>query len=71
MTVMDWQRRFRAGVEVWVVTDCEGHMIDLHESEESALVQVDWQRRHGKGLGYRTYKTNIHTLGLSRERWGT
>lgn len=67
--MMDWQRRFHAAVEVWAVIDSEGHICDLHESEESAKVQIDFQVRHGL-RGYRAYKTNVHTLALANERWG-
>ena len=66
-SMIDWQRRFRAGPAVWAVLE-EGFVLALYESEEAAKHHLEWGNRHSQ-YPYYVRKMNIHTLDLAKERW--
>lgn len=61
--ILEWQNRFRQQPEVWA-SIFEGEVSNLYDSKEAAQFEVDFCKSGS------VCKFNVHSLELSRERWG-
>jgi hypothetical protein len=66
--IAQWQRDFYAGPSVWVVTDPDGIVSNIYESREAAMLEINREER--RGARYRVHEEHIHSMDLSRRRWG-
>lgn len=68
-SIMDWQRRLFSGPKIWMVQDPDGVVGNVYDSKEAAELEIAWRKKR-RHRGYRAVSQSIHTVELSRERWG-
>ena len=62
--IMEWQEKVKKQPIVWCVSDREGNISEIYDTEEAAQVHVASDK--GK---YRSHPMHIHNLELAQERF--
>jgi hypothetical protein len=67
--IMEWQRKLRSGTPVWEVYSRGESTGNFYDSEDAAKEEVNWHKDRGD-RGARAVPHYLHTMELSRQRWG-
>lgn len=68
--IMRWKRDFLDAPKVWATITADGDIANLYESRAAARLEVEWAKGRGRLFRVTAEAMTVHTLKLSRDRWG-